>query len=80
MMVCVQSVKKHLLSNAALDGMETNSWVNSCETRKWLLETLDGNTGVALRFADWAPTKHTHMVQNRIPDCPVVVCCQAPLA
>ncbi len=50
-MVCVQSVKQYLLSNTASDGMETNSWVNSCGTRKWLLETPDGNTGVTLRLA-----------------------------
>ena len=60
--------------------METNLWENLCEPRKWLLETPDDYAGVTLRFCDWAPTEHTHMVQNRIPDCPVAVCIHAPLA
>lgn len=69
----------NLLSNPMLQCI-ANLWVIRVNIRKRLPETPESQPGVILRAFDWAPTKHTHMVQNRIPDCPVVVCIPASVA
>ncbi|MDR1284245.1 MAG: hypothetical protein LBK99_26015 [Opitutaceae bacterium] len=71
---------KNLLSEAAKEEHRKQLVGEKCSTCERLLETPDKRPGEKLRFCEWAPTEHTHMVQNRISDCPVAVCHQAPLA